>query len=88
MPSLSKKQQYQDAIDAARCNLELAAMLLNDLPDNLDKGLKELVTTKLCVNEALLASRRLGLEIGMTGALPQNWPMPQLTLVPKQEKSI
>jgi hypothetical protein len=87
MPSSSQKQKYQDTIDAARCNLELALMLLNELPDDLQLGLQELASTKTCVNEALLASFRLSLELGLVGPLPLTRAPTRLSLVANEEKA-
>jgi hypothetical protein len=83
MTRLTQKQKYKDTIDAARCNLELAQSLLADLPDGFD----ELEHARAMVNEALLASLRLSLEVGLTSQYPQIRPRPCLSLVLTQEKA-
>jgi hypothetical protein len=61
-------------VDAARCNLEMALMLLNDLP----RGYEELEITKAFVRDALFSSLRLGLEVALS---PNLEPAPHLRLV-------
>jgi hypothetical protein len=67
-------------VDAARCNLEMALMLLNDLPH----GLEELEITKTFVNDALFSSYRLSLEVALD-ADPLDEPY--LRLVVPQDKA-
>jgi hypothetical protein len=83
MTNSTQKQKYKDIVDAARCNLELAQSLLADLPDGYD----ELEHAKTMVSEALLASLRLSLEVGLTSQYPQNLSRPRLSLVLTQEKA-
>jgi hypothetical protein len=83
MINTTQKQKYKDIVDAARCNLELAQSLLADLPDGYD----ELEHAKTMVSEALLASLRLSLEVGLTSQYPQNRSKSCLSLVSTQEKA-
>jgi hypothetical protein len=61
MPKPKYDPKLKHSVDAARSSLELALMLLNDLPH----GLEELETTKAFVNDALFSSLRLGLEVAL-----------------------
>jgi hypothetical protein len=83
MPNSKQRQKHKDAIDAARCNLELAQMVLEAMPD----GLQELDSAKTQVNEALLACCRLSLELGLRDTLPTFSQRPHLSLVLSQEKA-
>lgn len=67
------------SVDAVRCNLEMALLLLDDLPD----GYEELGLAKALVNDALLASLRLSLEIALQVS-PLNPPNLKLVYVQDQ----
>jgi hypothetical protein len=56
-PKITDKTKH--SIDAARCNLEMAIMLLSDVPG----GLEELDITKTFLRDALVSCLRLGLEV-------------------------
>jgi hypothetical protein len=59
MKTRSGKRQYEAKASAVKSSLEMTLLLLEDFPNSLE----ELAEVKTLVNEALMASLRLGLEI-------------------------